>query len=135
MSFTPEELLQQLNLKKTSTRLAVLSFLINQSQPSSADEIFQSIKDHSGLDLATVYRTLKLFISHQIIKPIDLKEGKLRYEMMSNHHHHLVCQSCGQITPVYNCCLEKTETAIARQKHFIINYHSLEFFGLCHKCQ
>lgn len=136
MNFDWDTLLKKFKLKKTTARIEILNFLKNQSQPSLAEEIFAfANKDQNNVDLATIYRTLKIFVDLKIIKTIDLKEGKLRYELMGHHHHHLVCQNCGKITPIYDCCLEKIQSKIEKQNHFIINYHSLEFFGLCQKCQ
>lgn len=136
MQINCNKILDQLNLKKTFARLTVLEYLQSQPQPSTVDQIYQSIrKNDTSIDLATIYRTINTFLEKKLIKEINFQEGKLRYELIGHHHHHLVCQKCGKIIPIYNCHLENQENIIAKKYKFDINYHSLEFFGLCQKCQ
>lgn len=136
MQIDCSKLLEQTKLKKTIARLAVLEYLKTQNQPSSVERIYQSIQGkENSIDLATVYRTINTFLEKKLVKEVNFQEGKLRYELSGHHHHHLVCQNCGNIIPIYDCHLEEQEKKIEKKHHFFINYHSLEFFGICQKCK
>lgn len=132
MDFNPTAILTQYRLKNTSARIKVLTVLKNQFQPNTAQEIFNQIKTS---DLATIYRTLNLFIQLKIVQEIDFKDGKSRYELLNNHHHHLVCQNCGRVQAIFNCRIDSLEKKLEQKFKFNINHHSLEFFGLCAKCK
>lgn len=119
----------------TKPREEVLNTL--SKHPKTAQEIYKELKENgSTIDLASVYRTLDLFVKINIIQEIDLGEGKKRYELIekNHHHHHLVCNKCGAIEDI-----EMKEDAlikeVCKKSKFKVQKHKLEFFGLCEKCQ
>jgi len=131
------QLLHQSDLKVTPARLAVLSYLEQVRSPLYADSIYDHLKEEhdNGVDRATIYRILETFSQKRLIKRLEFGEGKYRYELMEDDHHHLICESCGKIEDISDCEIESWEQAIAKKKQFIIKRHSLEFYGLCHVCQ
>ena len=71
----------------------------------------------------------------EIVKEIRLRDREVRYELSNcEHHHHLVCEKCGDIEDVA-LCEEAILKEVKKQSHFKIDSHTLEFFGLCEKCQ
>jgi len=129
-------LLENASLKTTPARLAVLSFLNENSDPLSAESIFDHVAgEHSPADRATIYRILETFFQKGIIKRLELGEGKYRYELTGEEHHHLICESCGKIEDISDCNISEFEKEIGRKKKFTVRRHSLEFFGLCSDCQ
>lgn len=128
--------LTQKALKSTTSRLAVLQYLTENTKPLAADAIYDHLKDeHDEADKATIYRTLETFVEKQLIKRLEFGEGKYRYELMGEDHHHLICESCGTIEDVSDCNISDLVHEIAVKKKFTIKRHSLEFFGLCQSCQ
>ena len=51
------------------------------------------------------------------------------------HHHHLVCTSCGQVTRVTAGTVERELRALARQAQFRAQGHHVEIYGQCRNCQ
>ena len=51
------------------------------------------------MSLATVYRTLRLLSSMELLRELELPEGGRRFELATGgdhrDHHHLVCVRCG----------------------------------------
>lgn len=79
--------------KATPQRVAVLEALASE-QHQSLEEIKDRCPD---VGLVTVYRTLDLLGELGLVRRLDLGDGP-RYELAENHHHHLICESCGDIS-------------------------------------
>lgn len=123
-------------IRETPIRKAILSIFESSKTPLSA----QDIESHKNLatlhpDTVTIYRTLETFCDAGIIRRIELQEGKFRYELEREHHHHIVCVSCGKIQDIHDCIDEPTQRRIEKETGFTIQRHSLEFFGVCADCK
>lgn len=123
----------------TRTRRAVLSVLERTRYPLSATELFQRLqKSRIPIDLVTVYRTLAVLRELGLISQLELhQEGQFRYELREGreHHHHIRCQGCGKIVDLLLCPLQALTSLIEKETRFVVSEHSLEFSGLCPKCQ
>jgi len=118
----------------TSQKKQVL--LVLQKKPQTVIEILGGVKlKKVSIDKATVYRILTNLKELEIVKEIRLRDREVRYELSNcEHHHHLVCEKCGDIEDVA-LCEETILKEVKKQSHFKIDSHTLEFFGLCEKCQ
>jgi len=122
--------------KKTPARLAIIKFLENSKLPVDAEEILQMLRiKNLDTNKVTVYRNLDYFLKKGIIDRVEFGEGKYRYEIKINHHHHLICTNCGKVEDVDGEVLKKIEEEFYQNKKFLVKNHSLEFFGLCANCQ
>ena len=108
----------------------VLNFLENSEVPVSVPEILKKIKANK----TTIYRELDKFVSDGLINEVEFGDGKKRYEIEKSHHHHLVCKSCGKIENI-EIDEEKLLKKIKAQSTFLIEKHSIEFFGKCSTCK
>ncbi|MBP6882388.1 MAG: transcriptional repressor [Candidatus Levybacteria bacterium] len=130
------QLLGDSNLRTTGARLAVLSFFNETAGPLGADEIIEHLlSEHEKVDKATVYRMLETFYQKGLIKRLEFGEGKYRYEIAGEDHHHLICEKCGSVQDLSNCNIPELERDIMKKKKFKVVRHSLEFFGICALCQ
>jgi len=86
-------------------------------------------------DRTTIYRILEKFQKAGIVQSVFLKEDRLRFELNKDHHHHLVCTSCGIIQAVHDHWLETAENEINSKYAFAVQEHTLEFFGKCKNCR
>jgi len=126
----------QINFKKTPARLAINEFLSSANTPVDAEQIIQYLRSQKlDTNKVTVYRVLDFLFKNQMIEKVEFGEGKYRYELKKNHHHHLICNNCGKIQDVEVSVIEKLEKEIQKDKNFKVQSHSLEFFGLCSNCQ
>lgn len=129
------ELLKQKKFKITPPRLKVLEILQSAIAPLSAEDIIIKLKG-KGVNNVTVYRTLSSFAEKGILRQVDLRRDSVCYELKDNHHHHLVCESCGDLED-FEMCIEEVmvNKVLQNSKKFKkINDHALEFFGQCNKC-
>jgi len=122
----------------TKARKAIVSILIKSKVPLSAADLNSSLK---SLDLhvnkTTIYREIAFLKSQEIIRELQFGDGRKRFESWpDNHHHHLVCISCDTIECIeLDGCLEAEEKKILKENNFKTINHSLEFQGLCARCQ
>lgn len=119
----------------TQPRRAVISTLTEE--PLSVQEIRTRIKQNSNLiDLASIYRTLDILLQAGIVRMIETGERGRSYELVNehNHHHHLICNTCGSIEDV-KLDEDSMLQELTKRTHFSIDHHHIEFFGTCYKCQ
>ena len=86
--------------------------------------------------IATLYRTLPIFVRAEILnKPI--KSGDtVFYELSEERHHdHLLCLKCGAVIEVYHQKLEDIQHEVCVNHDFLESEHSLCIKGLCSKCR
>lgn len=122
-------------LKCTKHRVNILTELIKNKKPISADLIISKLK----IDKVTVYRSLKIFVQKNLVKQIDLRQRKILYEYANQpEHHHIVCIKCGLIKNINICniCIFNNiqKNIINKSKFKKIISHSFELFGECKNC-
>ena len=115
--------------KATPQRLAVLRALFEE-QHQSLEEIRVRCPE---VGLVTLYRALDLLGELGIVRRLDLGNGA-RYELARDHHHHMICESCGDISEFDECPLDP-ELLPPKSADFEIRAHSLEVYGRCRTCR
>ena len=126
------QILKQAKLSNTKIRKSILEFLMQNHGPFSIDEIHKQAFD---CDYATVYRCIKKFEEHGIVKKCNFGDNISRYEYKHlHHHHHIICRVCRKIDTVKYCFLKEMEKMLADQGYKDVS-HNLEFFGICQNCQ
>ncbi|MCX7841605.1 MAG: transcriptional repressor [Clostridia bacterium] len=134
------EQLKERGYKLTSQRQAVLDVLLDhEGQHLSTEEIYELVKrKNPDIGLATVYRTLLLMDSMELVYKLDFDDGLSRYEINKHtedhRHHHLICTQCGCVAEVEEDLLESLEEQILRKNKFVVKDHRVKFYGLCEKC-
>ena len=84
----------------------------------------------SRISIATVYRTVKLFEESGIVEKHDFKEGKSRYEPLTEEHHdHLIDINSGEIVEFVDKDIEKLQNEVAKKLGYKLVDHKLELYG------
>ena len=133
-----KEQLQTVGFRATESRLAIAAFLEQAHKPIGTPTLTQQFVP-KALDLATLYRTLKSFEDKGLIRHVSIDQRFASYEWVEEegqHHHPLVCQTCGLIEEIPDCGLESLEQVVLKEASQFseIRTHSLEFFGVCKNC-
>ncbi len=129
-------LLKDAGLKSTPERFAIINALTNSKKPLSVKELKERLASEA-IDQATIYRTLQSLTQNNIVRTVNFQHDHNHYELVSEiHHHHLICQSCGKVVDVSKCDTSNIENEVKKLGNFAkINYHALEFFGICKTCK
>lgn len=125
-------------LRTTAIRTALLDILSAAHKPMSAKEIGEQLRKRGvPANKTTIYRDLDAFLAQQLITELTLGDEQKRFELTAQgHHHHLICKKCDRIEDVQlSRELAAEEDRIMRLTRFKITQHSLEFYGLCARCQ
>jgi len=126
-------------LRLTGPRKAFASVLLEATQPLSAKTILEKLKGKQIIvNKTTVYREIERLEKLGMLRSIELGDRQKYYELSSlGHHHHLVCLECDQVEDVdlNETLLLRQEKKFTEERNFKVLHHSLEFFGLCQKCQ
>jgi Fur family ferric uptake transcriptional regulator len=120
----------------TPNQKRILELLQEQSQPLSAQAIYLRLKQmRQGVGLATVYRALEVLKKSGAIQVRVLPTGEAVYSSLPYDRHHLTCLRCNCSIPLADCPVQNLEEYLRQHYQFRVYYHTLEFFGLCQKCQ
>lgn len=93
-------ILKDKNLKATPQRLSVLKILGKHEHPTM-DDLYASIKEeHPSISLATVYKNVNTLKAEGVIVEVNMPNGKMRYDIFSEPHIHVVCNTCGHVEDV-----------------------------------
>lgn len=121
-------------LKATETRKALINLITKAKNPVDSQFLIEHLQETGNVDRATVFRILNILTGHGILRKLEFGEGKARYELNTNDHHHFICELCGKVEDISDCNIGELEKEISKKKKLHINKHSLEFFGLCDSC-
>ena len=83
-----------------------------------------------NISIATVYRTVKLFEEAGILERHDFKEGKARYEPLTEEHHdHLIDINSGEIIEFVDKDIEELQKKVAQKLGYKLVDHKLELYA------
>lgn len=127
------QILKQDGHKYTDKRRDILNIFVEEDKYINAKHIQQQMDtNYPGISFDTIYRNLHLFKELNIIEGTELDgEMKFRIACTDHHHHHFICERCGDTKVIEFCPMD------AIQKHLpnvAINTHKLEVYGICEKC-
>jgi Fur family transcriptional regulator, ferric uptake regulator len=121
---------------RTRSQERILNLLKTLQKGTSAQDIYVELRNREqSMGLATVYRSLESLKLEGLVQVRTLANGEALYSLAHQDKHHLTCLQCGISIPVNQCPAHDLEIQLQATHNFKIFYHTLEFFGLCNKCQ
>lgn len=124
-------------MRPTRQRTAVAHALGTGETFRSAQEIHEELRAAGeGVGLTTVYRTLQAMADAGEVDVLR-NDGEAVYRRCRSdeHHHHLVCRSCGTTVELADDDVERWAAAVARRHGFTDVSHTVEVFGVCRACR
>jgi len=90
-------------LKVTPQRIAVFEAAsILKNHPSAENIIDYIRKFYPNVATATVYKVLDTFISHDLLRRVETERGVMRYDPITENHHHIYCADSNRIEDYFN---------------------------------
>jgi Fur family ferric uptake transcriptional regulator len=124
--------------RMTRQRLAVLDALADTSGFISARALHAKLEAQGqAVSLATVYRQLNALAQTDQVDMVAPAGAEATYRACHrfDHHHHVVCRTCGAAVEVAADDVEAWAAAVARQAGFSQVRHTVEITGVCPACQ
>ena len=131
------KVLQEKGHRLTPQRMLVIEALHNADSHISAEEIYEQLHTrYPYSNISTVYRTLELLKELNLVTETDFDEGRVRYHVAEKgHHHHLICQGCGQILDLEESTLHPLKEALLHDYGFNADLRHLAISGKCSECR
>jgi Fur family transcriptional regulator, ferric uptake regulator len=119
--------------RDTRQRQAIYNALAKAGRPLAVNELFLLAKsEFGGLGIATVYRNLKILLSENRIRQVDLPGQPPRWELPpEDHHHHFLCRTCNKLFEVYDC---PNDLQRLLPKGYTLEEHDILLRGQCNIC-
>jgi Fur family ferric uptake transcriptional regulator len=120
-------------LRLTRARRAVLAAVLDAGPHFTVEDVCRRTR---GVGRATVFRTMRLLQTMDMVCRVRLEDGSLHYRLTRTrgHHHHLVCMGCGRVEAFTNCNVTALAEEVARSTGYEIEGHWLEVYGRCRAC-
>ena len=131
--------LRQQQLRYTPGRQRVVDVLYHRGGPVGIADIERDAPD---LPRSSTYRHLVDLQSVGAVRSLVATDEFTHFELaedLTEHHHHVLCLTCGAIADVSPpAAFESTITAmideLARTSGFVPVSHTLDIAGYCHQC-
>lgn len=127
-------LLRDNRFKATEPRIKILKVLDLSPRPLTATEIHRKLQ-RSGIDLATVYRSVNKLAEAGLLVRVGLGDEFTRFELRrEGHRHHIVCSTCGTVGNIERCNLHELLESITKSTGYHNIEHEVLFRGECNAC-
>ncbi len=134
-----KELLKKNGYKYTIQREVILETLYKSDEHLTPEALHQLIKEkfpELKTGIATVYRTLSLLEDSDMVTSLSFGSQGKKYELGAKEHHdHMICTVCGNITEFVDEEIEHRQHIIAKEFGFKMQEHSMQIYGICKNCQ
>jgi Fur family ferric uptake transcriptional regulator len=131
------DLLASAGYRRGGARSAIVELLARQECALSAQEIEDALRaSDRRVARASVYRILDELEQLHLVSRIEIGDGTARYEAAGpeRHHHHLVCDECGDVLPFSDAELERVIGRVARRVPLAVSEHEITLHGSCESC-
>jgi Fur family transcriptional regulator, ferric uptake regulator len=130
-------LIKESGYRLTSPRKTIVEILAKSDCALGALDLFeQGIKEHPGLGLVTVYRTIEKLEELGLIQRVHQPGGCHRYFRSATEHQHiLLCTNCGNSVFFSGDELSPLFAGVADTSGYEIRDHWLQLFGICPACR
>lgn len=127
-----EDLCQKKGLRMTDQRRIIAKVLSNAQDHPDVEEVYKRASDvDQHISIATVYRTVRLFEEAGILERHDFRDGRSRYEPVSDEHHdHLINIETGEVVEFHLEEIEQLQKDIAAKLGFRLIDHRMELYGV-----
>jgi len=126
---TFKDILKSEGLKLTPQRELVFAECMKDKGHRECDQIHSALKT-KNVSKATVYRTIDILVKYNMLRKMDIGDGRFRYEskLDKKHHDHMICIESGDIIEFISDEIEDLQDKIAEKHGYEIVKHVHQLF-------
>jgi Fur family ferric uptake transcriptional regulator len=127
-----EKLCIEKGLRMTGQRRVIARVLSESHDHPDAEELHRrAVALDPHISIATVYRTVRLLEESGILERHDFRDGRSRYEEMTEtHHDHLIDVQSGRVIEFQNDQIEELQRQVAEKLGYKLVDHRLELYAV-----
>ena len=132
--------LQRSRQRYTAARRTLVDLLHALDRPHSIAELLVA---DPAMSQSSLYRNLAVLEQADVVRRLSGSDDVARFELAEDvtgeHHHHLVCTSCGtiediEVAPAVEDAMHEAIDHAADARGFTTELHRLELLGTCTTC-
>ncbi len=129
--------LREQGYRLTPQRNLIWEVLRDAGRHVTADEVASEVRlTLPDVNVSTVYRTLELLVSLDLVVETRLEGSVCYYEVSPEPtHHHFVCTQCGAVGHFSDELLAPVHAELAQRQAFDVSQIQVTAFGLCRGCR
>ncbi len=134
--------LAALDQRYTSSRRALVDALRAAGRPVAMPEILGAT---AGIPQSSAYRNLTVLCEAGVARRLAGTDDVGRFELAedlsgNDHHHHVMCSSCGLVadvgaSPALERSLAEAARVASKETGFEVSAHRIDLVGLCAGCR
>jgi len=127
-----EKICIEKNMRMTDQRRVIARVLSDANDHPDVEEVYRRATEIDGqISIATVYRTVRLFEEADILERHDFRDGRSRYELVTeNHHDHMIDIESGEVIEFVDDEIEKLQALISKKLGYKLIDHRMELYGV-----
>jgi len=130
-------LFKQENIDRFEDRFKILEVFLQTERHIAVEELLDLLAESGQrVEPDFIRETLKLMCQFGFAHKNRFDNGVVRYEHrhLGQHHDHMVCTKCGNISEFKDDRIENLQMQIASDLGFHMLQHRMEIYGLCKQC-
>lgn len=133
------DLLRRMRQRYTRGRQGLVEHLIDAGRPVTIPELLERGAEQAQ---SSLYRNLAILEQAGAVRRLASVDDVARYELdehLTEHHHHLVCSTCGRIDDIalpddIERSLMRAVEGASGDHGYHLTSHRLELVGVCADC-
>lgn len=132
--------LRRTRQRYTGARRQLVDLLDGLDRPRSIAELLDV---DPAMSQSSLYRNLTVLEQAAVVRRLSGTDDVARFELAEDvtgeHHHHLVCTTCGtiddiEVEPAVEAAMHTAVDHAADERGFATDFHRLELIGTCGRC-
>jgi Fur family transcriptional regulator, ferric uptake regulator len=123
----------------TTNRRAIVAGLAGAGSPITLPDLLAA---DQSLAQSSAYRSLSVLVEAGVVRRLVHGGDHAHFELaehLTEHHHHLICESCGVVVDVtlptrVETAMDRTFLEVAAASGFVAAHHAVDIYGTCPDC-